>query len=148
MRRLMLIAGTLALLGACSSGGCDAGGGKSSEPAKEAPTLGGGSPHGGTGETISFQGLGKGAPPPGMSQATSSAAAALGGSAPLDPAQTVICGGFPNLLPDCKTDPAYAALKQKCCPTGTVDQCVAVPGGARLIGHACSAQASTSAPAH
>jgi len=66
----------------------------------------------------------------------------LGGSAP-EPAQTVICGGFPNLLADCKTDPAFPDVKKKCCPTGIVDQCSAIAGGARLIGHACSAQAST-----
>jgi hypothetical protein len=146
MRRLIVIAGTLALLGACSSGGCDSSSNKPSGSASEPPSLGGGTSRGGTSETVSFQGLGKSAAP-GQTPAVSSAAAALGGSAPL-PAQSVICGGFPNLAADCKTDPAFDALKKKCCPTGAIDQCTAIPGGARLLGHGCAAPAAgfTSTP--
>jgi hypothetical protein len=73
------------------------------------------------------------------------AAAALGGSgtsAPADPPQSVICGGFPNLLDDCRTDPLFEQVKKKCCPSGTVVQCQAIPGGARLTGHGCTASAA------
>ena len=136
MNRLLLLAGTLAFLGACSSGGgCD-GGEKKPEAAGQATSLPGGAPsHGGPSETVSFQGMGK----KGSADPAQNAAAALGGSAPADPSQTVICGGFPNLLDDCKSDPMFEQVRKKCCSTGTVDQCQAIPGGARLIGHGCTA---------
>jgi hypothetical protein len=152
MNRLLLIAGTLVFLGACSSGsGCDAGGDKKAAPAGESTGLPGGSSRGGTSETVSFQGLGKKAPgDTSKATATGAAAAALGGSAAsptADPPQSVICGGFPYLAVDCKTDPVYDQILKKCCPTGQVDQCQAVPGGARLIGHRCTSSTFTSVPA-
>ena len=158
MRGLILIAATVAFLGACSSGGgCDGGDAKSSSGSGQSSGGGGGGGGGGahgTSETVSFQGLGKNSPPPpanGQSRpasstttATNAAAAALGGSAAnpsAGPAQSVICGGFPDMPADCLKDPAFDAIKKKCCPTGQVDQCQGIPGGARLIGHACTAAA-------
>jgi hypothetical protein len=148
MRQIIAIAATLAFLGACSSGGgCDGSDGKSSSSSGQSSGGGGGGGGGGihgTGEQVSFQGLGKNpAPPPANGQAkpapgTNAAAYALGGSQGT-PAQTVICGGFPNMPADCSKDPAFDAIKQKCCPTGQVDQCQGIPGGARLIGHSCTA---------
>ncbi|MFI5348679.1 MAG: hypothetical protein ACHQ2Z_03975 [Elusimicrobiota bacterium] len=142
MNRLFLIAGALAFLGACSSGGgCD-GGEKKAAPAGESTSLpGGASSHGGTSETVSFQGMGKKT----GGTAAQAAAAALGGSgaaAPADPPQSVICGGFPYLAADCKSDPLFAQVQKKCCPTGTVDTCQSIPGGARLIGHGCTPSAA------
>ncbi|HEX4048456.1 MAG TPA: hypothetical protein VH309_11505 [Elusimicrobiota bacterium] len=148
MNRLLLLAGVLAFLGACSSGGgCD--GGNDNRPAASGQSTGlpGGVSHGGTGETVSFQGLGrKGAGDPARPSQTAAAAAALGGSgapAPAAPAasaeQSVICGGFPNLAADCKTDPAFPQVQKKCCASGQADRCQAIPGGARLIGRGCVA---------
>ena len=140
MNRLLLLAGTLAFLGACSSGGgCD-GGEKKAAPSGQSTSLPGGAlNHAGPSETVSFQGMGKKGGTPAQA-----AAAALGGGAggPIDPPQTVICGGFPNLAPDCKTDPLFEQVRTKCCPSGTVDQCQAIPGGARLIGRGCTASAA------
>jgi hypothetical protein len=143
MNRLLLIAGTLAFLGACSSGGgCDGGEKKPAAPAGQATSLPGRGPaHGGTSETVSFQGMGKKS----SADPAQSAAAALGGSAasaPAGPPQTVVCGGFANLAADCKSDPLFEQVQKKCCPTGTVDQCQAIPGGARLTGHGCTASAA------
>jgi hypothetical protein len=146
--RLILIASVLALFGACSSGGgCGGDDAKSSSSSGDSGGGGGGggSSRGGTGESVSFQGLGKNpAPPPanGQKQAvpgTNVAAAALGGSAATSPPQSVICGGFPGLPPDCLKDPVFDAIKKKCCPTGQVDACHGIPGGARLTGRACTA---------
>ena len=152
MNRLLLIAGTLAFLGACSTGsGCDGGGDKKAAPAGESSSLPGGTSHGGTSEMVSFQGLGKkAAGDPTKQTPTGTAAAALGGSAAGAPAAqsgSVICGGFPYLAADCKTDPVYDQIVKKCCPTGQVDQCQAIPGGARLIGRGCAASTFTSVPA-
>jgi hypothetical protein len=176
MGRLILIVGTLALLGACSSGsGCDGGENKSTSPSGHSSGGGGGGGggfRGGTGESVSFQGLGKTkAPPPVNGQqavaGTNAAAAALGGSAPnpppgggassssatattassagsaSTPPQSVICGGFPNLPADCLRDPSFDAIKAKCCPTGFVEKCQGIPGGARLSGSGCAAPASS-----
>ncbi|MFI5363077.1 MAG: hypothetical protein ACHQ49_14000 [Elusimicrobiota bacterium] len=146
MKRLLLIAGTLVFLGACSSGGCNGDGDKKAPAGSSTSMSGGGGSLHGTNEAVSFQGLGKkgaaGSP-------TASAAAALGGSgpsAPADPQQSVICGGFPNLAADCKTDPAYDQVLKKCCPAGAVSRCRAIPGGARLIGNGCTAPAVAPAP--
>ena len=142
MNRLLLIAGTLAFLGACSSGGgCDGGEKKAAPSSGQSTSLpGGASSHGGLSETVSFQGMGKKGGSPAQA-----AAAALGGAAaggPIDPPQSVICGGFQNLAPDCKTDPLFEQVRQKCCPAGTVEQCQAIPGGARLIGRGCTPSAA------
>lgn len=155
MRRLFLIAASLAILGACSSG--DSCGGSSSEkktapaPGETSGMSGGGGSHGGLGEGVSFQGLGKKAPAPGVSAAANAATGALGGSTaapgPAAPSLNVICAGFPNLAQDCSTDPAFDAIKKKCCPTGQVDHCQSIPGGALLIGRGCSAPAPAKAPA-
>lgn len=151
MMRLLLVAGTLALLGACSSGGgCDGGGGEKKTPSGESTTLpGGASSHGGPSETVSFQGLGK---KTGGDPQAAAASAALGGSgaapapaaaaAASDAPQSVICGGFPYLAADCKTDPVFDQILKKCCPTGQVDRCQAIPGGARLTGRRCAASAA------
>jgi hypothetical protein len=143
MNRLLLIAGTLAFLGACSSGGgCDGGEKKPAPAAGEATSLPGGAPsHGGTSETVSFQGMGKKT----SADPAQAAASALGGSAasaPVDPPKSVICGGFANLAADCTTDPLFDQVRKKCCPAGTVDQCRAIPNGALLIGRGCTASAA------
>lgn len=151
MRGLLLIAGAMAVLGACSSGSCDTGNGDKSAPAAEPKSLPGGGSRGGTNELVSFQGLGrKAAGDPTPPTQTAKAASALGGSGASAPAgggasggaaggaESVICGGFPYLAADCKTDPVYAQVLKKCCPTGSVDICQAIPGGARLIGHGCT----------
>ena len=154
MPRLLAVAVILALLGACSSGGgCD-GGSNDNKPSSSSSGGGGGSgpSHGGTSETVSFQGLGKktgGAP---ASSDPAAAAAALNGdgtqpapAAVASPAggapapQSVICGGFPYLAADCKTDPVFDQIQKKCCPTGQVLKCEAIPGGARLTGTGCTA---------
>jgi hypothetical protein len=148
--KLLLLAATLAFLGACSSGaGCDGGGGEKKTSNGESAGLPGGPSSHGTGEAVSFQGLGKktaGQPAPtGSAAKTAAAASALGGSNAPAPdaagAQTVICGGFPYVAADCKTDPVYPQILKKCCPSGTVDKCQAIPGGARLIGQGCTAPA-------
>lgn len=153
MPRLLAFAVILSLLGACSSGGgCDGGSPDSSQSSSGSSGGGGGGggPSHGTSETVSFQGLGKktgGAP---ASSDPAAAAAALNGdgakpapaavaaAAPAKP-QSVICGGFPYLAADCKTDPVFDQIQKKCCPTGTVDKCEAIPGGARLTGTGCTA---------
>lgn len=152
MPRLLAFAVVLALLGACSSGGgCD-GGSPDNKPASGEPASlpGGPSSHGGTGETVSFQGLGRktgGAPAATDPQAAAAALngeggkpapAAVAAAAPSAP-QSVICGGFPYLAADCKTDPVFEQIAKKCCPTGEVDKCEAIPGGARLTGRGCTA---------
>ena len=141
MNRLLLIPGLLFFIGACSSGSGCGGDEKKAPAAGQSTSLPSGSSHGGTSELVSFQGLGKKAPgdiAPGGQVGT--AAAALGGSgATADPQESVICGGFPNLAADCKTDPLYDRVLKKCCPAGSVDLCQAIPGGARLIGHRCTA---------
>jgi hypothetical protein len=154
MNRLILIAVTLAFLGACSSGsGCDGGGDKKPSSGQSSSLSGGAGSSRGTSETVSFQGLGrKAAGDPAQAAAsapTAAAAAALGGGgapAPAASSQSVICGGFPYLAADCKTDPVYDQIVKKCCPAGQVDQCQAIPGGARLIGHGCTASNFTSVP--
>ena len=150
MPRLFALAVALSLFGACSSGGgCD--GGEKKESSGEPASLPGGpSSHGGTSETVSFQGLGKktgGAPAATDPQAAAAALSGEGGKpapaavaavAPSAP-QSVICGGFPYLAADCKTDPVYDQIVKKCCPTGQVDKCETIPGGARLTGRGCAA---------
>lgn len=152
MHRLLALAVVFALLGACSSGGgCDGDAEKKPSSGESSGGAGGGGPsHGGTSETVSFQGLGKktgGAP---ASSDPAAAAAALSGAggppapaavaaAPAGGPQSVICGGFPYLAADCKTDPVYDQIAKKCCPTGVVDKCEAIPGGARLTGRGCTA---------
>jgi hypothetical protein len=151
----------LGALWACSSGGGGCDGGNNAAPSGQSTGLSVGSGGtGGTGEAVSFQGLGKKAPgdaPQSAEKAkTNALAAALGGSgsnaapgaAPAAPAaapagsgapiKSVICGGYPNLAADCTKDPAFSVIKKKCCPDGTVDRCQAVPGGARLIGKGCA----------
>jgi hypothetical protein len=152
MPRLLAVAVILSLLGACSSGGgCDGGNDNKQSSSSSGGGGGGSGPsHGGTSETVSFQGLGKktgGAPASSDPQA---AAAALNGdgSKPAPAAvasntggapapQSVICGGFPYLAADCKTDPVFDQIQKKCCPTGQVTKCEAIPGG--LTGTGCTA---------
>jgi hypothetical protein len=152
MPRLLAFAVILSLLGACSSGGgCD-GGSNDNKPSSggSAGAGGGGPSHGGTSETVSFQGLGKktdGAPASTDPQAAAAALSGEGGkpapaavaAASPSASQSVICGGFPYLAADCKTDPVYDQIAKKCCPTGQVDKCEAIPGGARLTGRGCTA---------
>jgi hypothetical protein len=149
MGRILAIAAALAFLGACSSGGSGCGGDageKKSSGESTGMSGGGGAPSGGLGEAVSFQGLGKKKDPPPPEQ-PAQAAASPGGAAPASAAapaaasapQAVICGGFPNLPADCSKDPAFDAIKKKCCPTGQVEACQGIPGGARLIGRSCTA---------
>ena len=143
----MFIAGIMAVLGACSSGSCDSGGGEKNAPAAEPKSLPGGGSHGGTSELVSFQGLGrKAAGDAAPAAPAAKAESALGGSGSSGQAggaagasESVICGGFPYLASDCTTDPVYQQVLKKCCPTGQVDRCQAIPGGARLTGRGCSA---------
>jgi hypothetical protein len=141
MRRVLAIAGVLAFLGACTSGdsGCGGGGDKKAANGESSSMSGGGggTGGGGLGEAVSFQGIGKKEAPPPPQQGAAPAQAA----APADGPQSVICGGFPNLSADCSKDAAFDAIKKKCCPTGQVEQCQGIPGGARLIGRACTASA-------
>jgi len=154
MPRLLAFAVILSLLGACSSGGgCDGGTSDNKPSSGESSGAGGGGPsHGGTSETVSFQGLGKktgGAPASSDPQAAAAALSGEGGkpapaavsghaTAAAAP-QSVICGGFPYLAADCKTDPVFDQIVKKCCPTGQVPKCEAIPGGARLTGAGCAA---------
>jgi len=156
MPRLLAFAVILAFLGACSSGGgCD-GGSPDNKPSSGSSGGGGGGAgpaHGGTGESVSFQGLGRktgGAPASSDPQAAAAAlngegakpapAAVAGNTAGSGGApQSVICGGFPYLAADCKTDPVFEQIQKKCCPTGQVTKCEAIPGGARLTGTGCTA---------
>jgi hypothetical protein len=39
---------------------------------------------------------------------------------------------------DCLRDPSFNAIKAKCCPTGYVERCEGIPGGARLTGTGCT----------
>jgi hypothetical protein len=150
MRHLVFIAGLMAVLGACSSGSCDSGGGDKNAPAAEPKSLPGSGSRGGTGESVSFQGLGKktAGDPPTPATPAAKAESALGGSGSNAPAggaagaaESVICGGFPYLTADCTADPVYQQVLKKCCPTGQVDRCQAIPGGARLTGRGCTAPA-------
>lgn len=153
MRRVLLIATALALLGACSSGdgGCGAPEKKDDSGQSTGMSGGGGGGGGGLGETVSFQGMGKKkAPPPAQAaapgqQAQAQAAApaqkpaAAETAAAADSSQSVICGGFKDLPSDCFKSPVYSAIKKKCCPGGQVERCEGIPGGARLIGKGCTA---------
>jgi hypothetical protein len=149
--KLLALAFAAALFGAlaCDSGsGCDSGDKKQGSGQSEGMSGGGGgSSHGGgLGETVSFQGLGKKDAPPPTQAGAQAAAAPAGGSgaaaaSPAPASQSVLCGGFPNMPADCTTDPAFDAIKKKCCPTGQVLVCQGVPGGARLIGTNCTAPA-------
>ena len=145
----MLIAGTMAVLGACSSGSCDSGGGDKNAPAGEPKSLPGGSSRGGTSELVSFQGLGRKAPedskPATPSAKAESALGGSGASASAGAPESVICGGFPYLTADCTADPVYPQILKKCCPTGQVDRCQAIPGGARLTGRGCTAPSAVPA---
>lgn len=146
------MAAALALLGACSSGDSGCGGSDKKESNGEASSMpgGGGTGGGGLGEPVSFQGVGKKDAPPPPQQAPASASPAPApapasssqpNAASQDGPQSVICGGFPDLPADCFKDPAYPKIKAKCCPSGQVEQCRGIPGGARLIGRACTAAA-------
>lgn len=151
MRGLVLIAAAAAFLGACDSNGC--GGAPEKQSSGESTSMsGGGGGHGGLGEAVSFQGIGKKQDPPpaqaaGPAQASqaaapgSPAANAAAASAAASSSQSVICGGFPGLPPDCSKAPEFDAIKKKCCPTGQVETCQGIPGGARLIGRGCTAAA-------
>ncbi|MBI3566204.1 MAG: hypothetical protein HY079_13495 [Elusimicrobia bacterium] len=149
MRGLILIAAAAALLGACDSSGC--GGPPEKQSSGESASMsGGGGSHGGLGEAVSFQGIGKKQDPPpangtGQPQqaagAGSPAAQAAAAPAAQASAQSVICGGFPGLPADCSKAPEFDAIKKKCCPTGQVQACQGIPGGARLIGQGCTAAA-------
>lgn len=148
MHRWLALAAALAFLGACSGegGGC----GEEKKPSSEssAPSAGGAATGGGgLGEPVSFQGTrAKDTPPPAQDQAPTPAAkpvpqaapAAAPAAASAPQSGSVLCGGFPNLAADCSKDPSFDAIKKKCCPTGQVDQCQAIPGGARLIGRGCA----------
>ncbi|HXS99353.1 MAG TPA: hypothetical protein VN915_01625 [Elusimicrobiota bacterium] len=155
MPRLLAFAVIFSLLGACSSGGgCDGGtSDNKSSSSGSSGGAGGGGPSHGTSETVSFQGLGKktgGAPASSDPQAAAAALngeggkpapAAVAGNASATAAapQSVICGGFPYLAADCKTDPVFEQIQKKCCLTGQVLKCEAIPGGARLTGTGCTA---------
>ncbi|MDE2491826.1 MAG: hypothetical protein KGM24_13350 [Elusimicrobia bacterium] len=153
MRRLWAPAAAaafaLAFAAGCtgSGGGC-AGDSSNSNSGEATPMAagGGGGSRGSLSEPVSFQGLGaKKAPPPTQAAApspggaTAGAASVSGKAAPdvTGGAQSLLCGGFPDLPPDCKTSPLFKAIRQKCCPDGTVERCEAIPGGARLIGRGC-----------
>lgn len=157
MRRFLAAASVLILLGACTSGDSGCGGGEKKESAGESSSMpgGGGTGGGALGEPVSFQGMARKQEPPapqqGAAQAAAPAAAGAAGAAPAsggaDPApggsgsQTVICGGFPDLPADCSKAPAFDAIKKKCCPSGQVEACQGIPGGARLTGKGCTAAA-------
>jgi len=109
---------------------------------------GGGGGRGGLGEPVSFQGIGRKDPPPPPQQgpAQAPAAAPASGAAAADASsaggsQVVICGGFADQPADCLKSPAFDAIKKKCCPSGQVDACQGIPGGARLTGRGCTAAA-------
>lgn len=145
--RVLAFAAALAFLGACSSGGGGCDGGPPKQGNGESTSMGGASgvSKGGLGEPVSFQGIGPGGKkeetPPAQPPARQAAASSSGGhsqSLADNGSQSVVCGGFPNLPPDCSKDPAFDAIKKKCCPAGQVEQCQGIPGGARLIGRACT----------
>jgi hypothetical protein len=149
--------GAVLLFAACGSGDSGCGGSEKKDSGGESSSMpgGGGTGGGGLGEPVSFQGVGKKQEPPPPQQAPASSAAPAegqaapassgggngGGAAPADGPQSVICGGFPDLAADCFKDPDYEKIKKKCCPTGQVEQCQGIPGGARLIGRGCTAAA-------
>lgn len=150
MRGFLLIVAAAAALGACDSNGC--GGASENKPSSGESTgmSGGGGRSGGLGEPVSFQGIGKkqdpppaqaGAPAAGSPAAASGGARAAPSSAAAAAPQSVICGGFPDLPPDCTKAPEFDAVKKKCCPNGQVQVCQGIPGGARLIGQGCTAPA-------
>lgn len=149
MRGLILIAAAAAFLGACDSTGCGGAPEKPSSGESTSMSGGGGGSHGGLGEAVSFQGIGKKQDPPpaggaGQAQpaaAASPAAQAAAAASAAASAQSVICGGFPGLPADCLKAPEFDAIKKKCCPTGQVQACQGIPGGARLIGQGCTAAA-------
>ncbi len=154
MRSFWLCAAAAAAFGACSSGssGC----GQADKPKSGAASSfsgGGANPGGGGGEAVSFQGAGfarklqapkvaastapvhgEGEPAPGASDADARAAAAARA-----PAQSILCGGFPNLPDDCLGSPDFPQVAAKCCPNGVVLTCKAIPGGAKLTGRGCAA---------
>jgi hypothetical protein len=153
MRRLWAPAAAaafaLAFAAGCtgSGGGC-AGSSSDANSGQPAPMAGGGgASQGALTETVSFQGLGRKKSSPVVSAAAAAlapagapGATAVGGKAAPDVtggAQSLLCGGFSDLPPDCKTSPLFKAIKEKCCPSGTVERCEAIPGGARLIGRGC-----------
>lgn len=150
MRGFLLIAAAAALLGACDSSGCGGAPEKQSSGESTSMSGGGGGHGGGLGEAVSFQGIGKKQDPPpanGTAQPQQAAQAAAPGSpaanaaAARSSAQSVICGGFPDLPADCSKAPQFDAIKKKCCPTGQVETCQGIPGGARLVGQGCTAPA-------
>lgn len=136
MRLTIALAAALSLMSACSSsGGCGGGPDKKNDSGQMGGMSGGGSGRGnGTlGEAVSFQGMGK----------KSSVAPYAAAGAP----QTVLCGGFSNLVMDCTKDPLFEEIRKKCCPTGQIEQCAAVPGGARLVARHCAPPAAAPAAA-
>lgn len=147
MLRFLMIASALAVLGACSSGDGGCGGPDKPESAGQSSSMpgGGGGGGAGLGETVSFQGMGRKAPPPPPQQGPAQAPAQAPASSPADASgggsQVVICGGFRDLPADCSKAPAFDAIKKKCCPAGQVDVCQGIPGGARLTGRGCTASA-------
>jgi hypothetical protein len=151
MRHLLLIAAFASALGACDSAGCGAPADNKSSSGESTSMGGGGSGGGGgLGEPVSFQGMGKKQdPPPAQGQqqpaapaaGASPSATAAAATAAAASSQSVICGGFPDLPPDCSKAPEFDAVKKKCCPTGQVGACQGIPGGARLIGQGCTAAA-------
>ncbi|MFI5347807.1 MAG: hypothetical protein ACHQ51_15660 [Elusimicrobiota bacterium] len=140
MRRTALLTAILAFLGACSSGGSGCGEDpKKTSGGQTTPMSGGsgGGRGGSLGEGVSFQGLTK---KPAPAQQAASGQPAPSASAPAAPSgpQAVICGGFPDLPGDCLRAPAFNAIKAKCCPTGYIERCQGIPGGARLTGSGCT----------
>ena len=142
MRRIAAIAAVLAFLGACTSGdsGCGSDAKKTDSGHPTAMSGGSGGGRGGSlGEGVSFQGLGKKQTPTVQKGAVPAQPVPSASGAPAAGPQAVICGGFPNLPGDCLRDLAFNAIKAKCCPTGYVERCEGIPGGARLTGSGCTA---------
>jgi hypothetical protein len=162
MRTALILAAVAAFLGACSGGssGC---GGDQKESSSSAPQSsgGGGSAGGGGGEAVSFQRTAMGprsadgnvvkstatagtaasapAAPSGAAGGVASTAAAKAASKAAAPdSQSVLCAGFPGLPDDCMESPQLVDVQKKCCPTGIVFACRAVPGGARLTARGCA----------
>jgi hypothetical protein len=146
MNRLLPLAAAAAaavFLGACGGSG----GGCSSPPPEKsgqaAPMASGGTSHGGLGEPVSFQGLGRKPPPPQQKAAAPAQSSSGPSSAPgatssgAGATESLLCAGFPDLPKDCSKAPQFKAIKAKCCPSGTVERCEAIPGGARLYGKGC-----------
>lgn len=75
---------------------------------------------------------------PAVAISTAAAKAAAAAKKPALSSRDYVCGGFPGLPADCLKSIRFAAIKQKCCPSGTVEKCQGVPGGAKLTGKGCS----------